>query len=706
MKARLTKKEINQKKQQAAQYKGISYSAVRDDFTVRLRIGTDLMGKPIYFLPIRRYNDFGKAVKCLENYKELAARDLERKKHISFKTLRLHFEDRIDQIRQRAKAEPQSEEALTANAAIATLRIRATILKKIEKYAPVLYKKPLEDIKSGELQDVYEEMLKADDLTVNPKTLFDNISRIKSMFNGRDEEINKMLRNAGINVDNDKFSVYRIRNRMDKDINPEEKKKDRDFSISEIHSIITYALKMTDTKRDIKSDKAFLAVMLEIISGARISELLNITKGKIKHNDKVGTHIVLYRQRNRVTGEEGVAKTGQSNRVIPICGYVYDTIMRYINKYQLNDDDKLFFSNLNQKNRAVSDGQVGRYIREIEAAVGISHIKGRTNHAQRNGLITFFEGVLGIDQGTVRYFTGHTKGGDAHDRYFKDSNETVLKLRAKRFRAAQYAYIMTVLNDYPVEKAMELYNRHLTSSNKTDPEQTEASSLSKMEFFESIYNFAVIQGKSTDEVARSIEDKLLFSERIFPHDFYNKDSEISKEQRLYIIWRYGLEDCYKVESRKVREKYPNFESYMESKRLELENLYESYKLLSQSVDNGTETNDKGRTVLHSLVYSDGMRTKIIQIAANSKEVQEHYYNVLIDDRYKANNSFNDFLNDIADESDNAIKKEFFEFIKMFFDEHIDEYVDDFINHDTEYQTFYQNWCESIKKIAKFTENKK
>ena len=61
----LSKREVTKKKKLASQYKGISYRADDDVFVVRVRTGTDLTGKPIYFLPVKRYTDFNKGIKIV-----------------------------------------------------------------------------------------------------------------------------------------------------------------------------------------------------------------------------------------------------------------------------------------------------------------------------------------------------------------------------------------------------------------------------------------------------------------------------------------------------------------------------------------------------------------------------------------------------------------------------------------------------------------
>lgn len=82
---KVTKREIEKKKKLARQYRGISYDAVRDEFVVRYRLGTDVNNNPIYIKPIKRYNDFESAVQCLSEYKKLAEKNVARRRIITLK---------------------------------------------------------------------------------------------------------------------------------------------------------------------------------------------------------------------------------------------------------------------------------------------------------------------------------------------------------------------------------------------------------------------------------------------------------------------------------------------------------------------------------------------------------------------------------------------------------------------------------------------
>lgn len=84
---KLTKREIEKKKKLARQYRGISYDAVRDEFVVRYRLGTDVNNNPIYIKPIKRYNNFESAVQCLSEYKKLAEKNVARRRIITLKKI-------------------------------------------------------------------------------------------------------------------------------------------------------------------------------------------------------------------------------------------------------------------------------------------------------------------------------------------------------------------------------------------------------------------------------------------------------------------------------------------------------------------------------------------------------------------------------------------------------------------------------------------
>lgn len=87
MKAILNKREIARKKKLASQYKGISYRADDDVFVVRVRVGTDLNGKAIYFLPVKRYTDLNDALRRLDEVKILVKRGAVEQKRLTFREI-------------------------------------------------------------------------------------------------------------------------------------------------------------------------------------------------------------------------------------------------------------------------------------------------------------------------------------------------------------------------------------------------------------------------------------------------------------------------------------------------------------------------------------------------------------------------------------------------------------------------------------------
>ena len=648
LKVKLGKREVAKKKRQAEEYKGISYDAGRDEFIVRYRIGTDINGKPIYFLPIRRYNEIGKAVLCLENYKELAAKNLARKKTVTLETLHQFFYNKIDEIKKHAKENPASDEALTATSRIATLQNRINVLNVIKRTSPVLYKKSLEKIEEGEIQELYKQIFNDKNSNLSPRVLSDYFSRLKGMVLDNENGVTTLLREAGIRVNPENFRIYRIKDRMEKDVNPAEKQQGRRYSIEELNKMYQTAMNRAMNYGSLIDDRAYLAVLLSITSGARVNELLNITVGKIKDTDSVlGSHIEIYRQRSRLTGKEAVAKTKQSNRPLPICGYVNEILTKYIMKYKLNDEDKLFFTDFENKGDALADVTVSRYLKNCEKMAGVEHIEGRTNHAHRNDLITFFEGVLGVDEGTVRYFVGHRGRRDAHQKYFKDDDDNVKRIRAKRFRAAQYAYIMTVLNNYSADKAVEIYKQSLNRETLQDAVHAIVTDYD-MEDYEEIYKH-IQNGKTGAEIIAEMGIG----------DNNKAGSPFSDKIYAYNLWRPQIAEAYRTMNRKIREEYPTVEEFLIANKDSFEDYYFQLFASSLKIIKPQEETDEEREVKKIL------DEELIKMA-EMPEMQVKWY---IDEKnatYRENNSFENFIEDLSDEQNTTIRDEYLAYVLNLF----------------------------------------
>lgn len=129
----LNKREIAKKKKLASQYKGISYDTIRNEFVVRYRIGTDINNRPIYIKPIKRYNDFEAAVKCLSEYKELAALKLARRAIVTLKDIEEIYIKKHKKLMQESKNDKQNEVAIKNSALIRNIEKKLSTITLIKK---------------------------------------------------------------------------------------------------------------------------------------------------------------------------------------------------------------------------------------------------------------------------------------------------------------------------------------------------------------------------------------------------------------------------------------------------------------------------------------------------------------------------------------------------------------------------------------------
>lgn len=84
---KLSKREIDRKRNLARQYRGITYSVTEDIFIVRVKAGTNIQNKPIYFKPVRRYNEFEKALKRWNEVVKMVKDGTTEEKIITFEDL-------------------------------------------------------------------------------------------------------------------------------------------------------------------------------------------------------------------------------------------------------------------------------------------------------------------------------------------------------------------------------------------------------------------------------------------------------------------------------------------------------------------------------------------------------------------------------------------------------------------------------------------
>ncbi len=276
-------------------------------------------------------------------------------------------------------------------------------------------------------------------------------------------------------------------------------------------------------------------------------------------------------------------------------------------------------------------------LRELEQKAGVEHIKGRINHAHRHDLITYFENVFQINEATVRFFVGHSpKKNDAHIRYNMVGAEDVKKLGARRFKAAQTAFLITVMYNYDVDKSLQLFNEY-NSKYETEPYPKRLND-GTVEYdiqednidWEKVYqmeqNGKNLQGIKA-ELAIEERNEDIFDEEVGRIDGFLRTYEYYKE------WRECLYSEYRNASREVRKRFKTFDDYIE---------YHKSEFLA---DTGSYMDEE--EINYEMKVEEYMK---------KEEVLKEYYNLLENSEYRKNNTFEDFKEDVAEES--VIRDEF------------------------------------------------
>lgn len=647
----LNKREIAKKKKLASQHKGISYDTIRDEFVIRYRIGTDINNRPIYIKPIKRYNDFEAAVKCLSEYKELAALKLARRAIVTLKDIEEIYIKKHKKLMQESKNDKQNEVAIKNSALIRNIEKKLSTITLIKNNVPELYVADLKKVTNEAFQEYYSKVYNLGLKTIKKKTITDYFTRLPSILKDSENGITERINKAAITTNeiNTRFKIQKIKDTTKRDTNINLLKDSRSYAIEELHKMYVTAEK--------GNDRTFLLLLLLIGTGARINELLNISVNKVytandtkkeyvvKNEDGEAVisipfenYIVIHRQRSRVTGKETYAKTGVSNRPVVLCQMIMDKLLDFISKHKLKNNDKIFFSTtVKDKSHSISDFRAGELLRELEQKAGVEHIKGRINHAHRHDLITYFENVFQINEATVRFFVGHSpKKNDAHIRYNMVGAEDIKKLGARRFKAAQTAFLITVMYNYDVDKSLQIFNEY-NGKYETEPYKKRLND-GIVEYdiqednidWEKVYQMEQ-NGKNLQEIKAelAIEER---NEDIFDEEVGRIDGFL-RQYAYYKEWRECLYNEYRNASREVRKRFKTFDDYIE---------YHKSEFLA---DTGSYMDEE--EINYEMKVEEYMK---------KEEVLKEYYNLSENSEYRKNNTFEDFKEDVAEES--VIKDDF------------------------------------------------
>ena len=647
----LNKREIAKKKKLASQYKGISYDTIRNEFVVRYRIGTDINNRPIYIKPIKRYNDFEAAVKCLSEYKELAALKLARRAIVTLKDIEEIYIKKHKKLMQESKNDKQNEVAIKNSALIRNIEKKLSTITLIKNNVPELYVADLKKVTNEAFQEYYSKVYNLGLKTIKKKTITDYFTRLPSILKDSENGIKERINKAAITTNeiNTRFKIQKIKDTTKRDTNINLLKDSRSYAIEELHKLYVTAEK--------GNDRTFLLLLLLIGTGARINELLNISVNKVytvndtkkeyivKNEDGEAVisipfenYIVIHRQRSRVTGKETYAKTGVSNRPVVLCQMIMDKLLDFISKHKLKNNDKIFFSTtVKDKSHSISYFRAGELLRELEQKAGVEHIKGRINHAHRHDLITYFENVFQINEATVRFFVGHSpKKNDAHIRYNMVGAEDIKKLGARRFKAAQTAFLITVMYNYDVDKSLQIFNDY-NGKYETEPYKKRLNDgIIEYDIQEDSIDWEkVYQMEQSGKNLQEIKAELAIEERnedIFDEEVGRIDGFL-RQYAYYKEWRECLYNEYRNASRDVRKRFKTFDDYIE---------YHKSEFLA---DTGSYIDEE--EIDYEMKVEEYMK---------KEEVLKEYYNLSENSEYRKNNTFADFKEDVGEES--VIKDDF------------------------------------------------
>lgn len=647
----LNKREMAKKKKLASQYKGISYDTIRNEFVVRYRIGTDINNNPIYIKPIKRYNDFEAAVKCLSEYKELAALKLARRAIVTLKDIEEIYIKKHKKLMQESKNDKQNEVAIKNSALIRNIEKKLSTITLIKNNVPELYVADLKKVTNEAFQEYYSKVYNLGLKTIKKKTITDYFTRLPGILKDSENGITERINKAAITTNeiNTRFKIQKIKDTTKRDTNINLLKDSRSYAIEELHKLYVTAEK--------GNDRTFLLLLLLIGTGARINELLNISVNKVytvndtkkeyvvKNEDGEAVisipfenYIVIHRQRSRVTGKETYAKTGVSNRPVVLCQMIMDKLLDFISKHKLKNNDKIFFSTtVKDKSHSISDFRAGELLRELEQKAGVEHIKGRINHAHRHDLITYFENVFQINEATVRFFVGHSpKKNDAHIRYNMVGAEDIKKLGARRFKAAQTAFLITVMYNYDVDKSLQIFNEY-NGKYETEPYKKRLNDgIIEYDIQEDSIDWEkVYQMEQNGKNLQEIKAELAIEERnedIFDEEVGRIDGFL-RQYAYYKEWRECLYNEYRNASRDVRKRFKTFDDYIE---------YHKSEFLA---DTGSYMDEE--EIDYEMKVEEYMK---------KEEVLKEYYNLSENSEYRKNNTFEDFKEDVGEES--VIKDDF------------------------------------------------
>ena len=451
---KLSKREIDRKRNLARQYRGITYSVTEDIFIVRVKAGTNIQNKPIYFKPVRRYNEFEKALKRWNEVVKMVKDGTTEEKIITFEDLH----NKLKQILLEAK---KAENNMAYGKSYSTIKGMITPFKAMEERAAKIYKTPILEITKNDVKAFLTEWnknpLKSEKNTAeNVNTSF---ARVRNAL--QIEAVSDLIdvpENI-INILKTKLPVEKERKSAD---TKEDLEADKFFSFEEIKIIwkFTKLFQPTSIKNNEQggSDVAKIIIPILIFTGIRIGEALGIKLKNVQKKSVTEGGFCIWIGSQRQGEKITAPKTEQSKRVIPIPEKIYNMILDYTETHDLSDEDLISYRVYNNEKNPVSAVTISNYFKAIEKNGNIQHKDKRGVHKFRAALTTYFRS-MGIDENITNKFTGHIKKNQTvEEKHY--IYEAPLQIEYIKFIAAQRTYMHGILENLPEYELPALYQKY------------------------------------------------------------------------------------------------------------------------------------------------------------------------------------------------------------------------------------------------------
>lgn len=637
MKAILNKREIARKKKLASQYKGISYRADDDVFVVRVRVGTDLNGKAIYFLPVKRYTDLNDALRRLDEVKILVKRGAVEQKRLTFREI---HEILKDILKKQIGSQIEVKRGMARN----TLIQMSSAFNRIMVVAPNIYDKSIDEVSKEELSEFLKKWSETPSIKGKnkPPTPAQVNKQYKNIYNviikQTYEEIKEKIQERNIDVNKLK-SIFDVKLRAENVRTVGEAKAELVYTFEELKRLWKEVSIIDDEDRKNANHAVKLCYKLQILTGARISELAGLLKMDImnKPTYEGGYCINIYKQRgDKKTGTQPL-KTEDSKRIVPITEEMYGELLSYSKENNIGEKDFIFSRWLKSKKRLedYSAGTIKNRIQMIEKAAGIEHTENRATHGFRHTLTTYF-GIsgVGLSLDIIDKFIGHKESENSTSKKFYVMKQPTA-IDFKNFIAAQLAYAECLNNNGYEDELPNLFKV----------------------YSEIIENKLLIERGELDyrEVYGKYRKKLRdnFEERYFTG---MERKLLTTEEKVKVSWWRIKENLSNEEKKELKELMIKLNSYDEYYKTD--SFSDKYEYLPRKQRLNISKEDYIQISKHEERLKERARkqkdSEKVEILKKLEHIgitdgyKEYYYNKFMSLPYRVNNSFYDFLMDVND----------------------------------------------------------